>query len=821
MLGDLTFDLRYAMRGFRSSPGFALTAIVSLALGIGANTAIFSLIDAVLLKTLPVSHPEQLVQVTMDPEHYIFTNPMWEQVRDRQDVFSGVFAWQSASFNLTSGGEQHNVRASWAGGDYFSALGVRTVLGRTFSRDDDHRGCAGMAVLSYDFWQRAYGGSADAINRTISLDNHPFQILGVIEPGFSGVDVGRAVDVYVPVCSEKIIRGNFSSLDQRSNWWLRIMARPKPGVTAAQVAARLKTIAPGIMADTLPANFDALSTKVFLGRTLQAVPAGNGFSFLRRDYRTALLTLMAVVALVLLIACANVANLLLARATLRQREIAVRLALGAGRARLVRQLLTESVLLSGAGAGLGAVFAFWGTQTIVAMLSSSRQQVFLDLTIDLRVLGFTIAIAVGTGLLFGLAPAWRGTRVSPQATIKEGSRSATQGRASFGLGKALVMAQVALSLVLITGAGLLVGTFRKLTTMNAGFERDHVLLMTADVRNTEVPAARRAQLYRDILDRLRTLPGVRSAGTSNMVPISGAWSKNDIYVDGFMPKDEDDTTVYINQVSSGFFETMGTKLVAGRDFNEHDTLTSPKVAIINESVARKFFGGKNPIGQTYRTDKEGKEPAVEIVGVVEDAKYANLREQNSWTVYQAVSQQEFAFPFSNFEIRGATSGADLIPTVRSAMVDLNKAVVTSFTPMTTQVEESLTRERLLATLSAFFGGLALLLAAIGLYGVMSYRVAQRKNEIGIRMALGAEQARVMRMVLREVALVIGIGLTVGVGAAIASTKLIATFLYGVQPRDATTLIGSAALLASIAVLAGYLPARRASRLDPMVALREE
>ena len=422
-----------------------------------------------------------------------------------------------------------------------------------------------------------------------------------------------------------------------------------------------------------------------------------------------------------------------------------------------------------------------------------------------------------------IAPAWRATRVSPQSAMKENSRTATQGRTSFSAGNWLVMLQVALSLVLVAGAGLLVGTFRNLETLDAGFDRNHVLLMTADLRNTIYPKERRAQAYREIADRLRAAPGVHTVSTSSLVPVSGGTWTEGIHVDGYAPPRPEDSSVFFNQVSSGYFETIGTALLAGRDFNDHDTPKSRPVGIVNESFARKFFGGANAIGKVFRKvgDKDQLEPPVEIVGVVRDAKYRNLRDKGVPTIYQPMSQDPDLFTFSNFELRAEASAVDLIPTVKSAMAQFNPNVVLTFKTMTTQIDESLGRERLLATLSGFFGALALLLSAIGLYGVMSYSVARRRNEIGIRMALGAEQRRILTMVLRDVAVLLTVGLAAGIGAALFATRLLATFLYGVTAHDPGVIVISSVLLAIVAAAAGYLPARRASRLDPMTALREE
>jgi putative ABC transport system permease protein len=819
-------DLRYAVRTLSGNRGFAAVAIVSLALGIGANTAIFSLIDSLMLKTLPVSHPEQLLQVIRLKDRDSFSNPVWEQVRDRQDVFSGIFAYSGRRFNLASGGEAQFVQGSFASGQFFETLGVGTVLGRTFTSADDKRGCAGVAVLSYDFWQRAYGGRADVLDKPISLDGHSFPIIGVTHPGFFGVDVGIASDVTVPLCTEAIIRADNSWLDERSARWLSIIARPKSGISPSQATARLKTLAPETFKSTLPRGMRADRQAEYLADSFETKSVASGRSGLRSQYRQALMILMVVVGVVLLIACANVANLLLARGAARQREIAIRMALGSGRARLIRQLLTESMMLSFCGATLGVLLAQWGARLLVGLLSNSRNHVVLDLAINARMLAFTAAAAILTALLFGIAPAVRGTRVQPQAAMKANGRGVIEG-SKFGLGKALVMLQVALSLVLVVGAGLLLTTFRTLASLDTGFDRAHVLLVAVDLRNTNYPPERRAASYQLMLDRLRAIPGVRSASRSDMTPIGGGVWDSELLIDGYTAKSHQDVTVNFNQVSAGYFETLGTPFVAGRDFNRHDTPQSPEVAIVNETFVKKYFRSSNPLGRTFRLNNgPGIFPAIEIVGVVKDAKYESLREEIPPTAYRASTQDRPGMPapspFTNFELRSAAGApAALIPSVKAAMEEVNRDITLQFTTLATQVDESLTRERLLAMLSGFFGALALLLATIGLYGVMAYNVARRRNEIGIRMALGAEQSRVLRMVLGEVALLIGIGLVIGLGAAMATTRFVASFLYGIKPNDPWTLSLSAGVLALVAALAGFLPAHRASRLDPMTALREE
>jgi putative ABC transport system permease protein len=813
-------DLRAGLRTFHKNPGFTAIMILTLALGIGANTAIFSLIDAVMLRSLPVSRPEQLVRVQMDPESRVFTNPLWEQLRDRQDIFSGLFAYSPTRFNLNAGGEARYATGDWVSGDFFTALGVGAAIGRTFTASDDRRGCVATAVLSYRFWQSQYGGDPEILGRSISLDGHPFRILGVGRSGFTGIDVGSAVDVYAPICSEPLLRGAGSQLDRRSSWWLTVIGRPKPGITVSRVAARLKTLAPPIFEATIPADWPPKDQREYAARPLEIVPASGGISYLRVQYSDALRILMAVVALLLLIACANVANLLLARASARQREVAVRMALGAGRWRLMRQFLVESALFAAAGAALGALMSQWGSRLLVGLLSSTSDHVFLDLAMDARVLAFTAGVSAGAVILFGLAPAWSGTRVHPQAALKVSARGVAEGQSRFNLGKALVSAQVAVSLVLVVGAALLLSTFWNLSTLDAGFDRERVLIVRTDLRNARYPKARLEAGFEEMRQRLASIPGVLSASFSNITPISGSTQNILVAVEGYTPPSPRDAQMWVNYVSQDFFETLGTPRLAGRDFDRRDTTDSAKVAIVNETAARKFFHTANPVGRRYRMGYPAMDQWVEIVGVVKDATYNKLGEKRRPVAYLP-SAQDILGPYITFELRAAGSPASLAPAARAAIERVNPAIVLEFRTLAVQVAESLARERLLATLSAFFGGLALLLAAIGLYGVISHNMARRRCEIGIRMALGAQRTRVLRMVMKDVTLVVGVGLVAGLGASLAVTRYIASFLYGVTATDARTLAAAALFFGVVAAVAGYVPARRASRLDPMNALREE
>jgi putative ABC transport system permease protein len=619
--------------------------------------------------------------------------------------------------------------------------------------------------------------------------------------------------------------GTMSALNFYPVGWLQVMGRLKRGVSASQATVRLKTLAPQIYKSALDhsglAREDGRQLRPeareeYLRRTFDTQPAANGISYLRREYTQALVVLMTIVGVVLLIACANVANLQLARGASRQREIAIRMAVGGSRGRLIRQLLTESLLLSGIGAMLGVLLAGWGARLLIRFLDAP-----LDPTLDVRVLAFTASIAVLTGLLSGIAPAWRGTRVDPQSAMKAGSHGVIEG-SKLGLGKVLVMAQVGLSLLVVVGAGLMLSTFWKLISLDAGFEREHVLLVNVDLRSGNYPADRWAAVFQEMLRQLRTIPGLRSASVSSITPVCHCRWAGEVVVEGYTPKSRDDAMASFNNVSDGYFETVGTSIIGGRDFNRHDTSTSMKVAIVSQSMARKYFGAENPLGLHFRI-QDGNIPSdpVEIVGIVKDAKYGSLRDEPSPYVFIPWSQGGPPGPLTGFELRTADTPTTLITGVKSAIARVNPDVSIEFKTLAAKVDDSIQRETLLATLSGFLGGLALLLATVGLYGVMLYSVARRRSEIGIRLALGATRSCVLRMVLGEVAILIAVGLMAGFGTVLATTRLVASFLYGLQPNDPWTLGMALATLVIVAAIAGYLPARRASRLDPMAALREE
>jgi putative ABC transport system permease protein len=821
-------DLKYGARLLRLNPGFALVAILSLALGIGANTAIFQLIDAVRLRTLPVKNPQQLFEVrvannnhdrsgSFTGPHPMLTNLLWEHIRDGQRGFSSVFAWGKADFELASGGESRPARGLWAGGDFFPTLGVSPVLGRLFTRADDYRGCSSPgAVLSYEFWQRQYGGDAGVIGRSIRLDGHPLPIVGVSPAAFFGVEVGSSFDVAVPLCAEPTIRGLRSKLDRRSDWWLGVMGRLRPGWTIEQASAQLGAISPGIFAATVSPTYIPRSAKKYLQFRLAAFPAGTGVSNLRRSYETPLWLLLATAGLVLLIACANLTNLMLARATAREREIAVRLAIGASRLRIVRQFVAESLLLATCGAGLGIVLAQTLSQFLVSFLGDA---VVVDLAAGWRVLGFTTALAVAACLLFGLTPAMRATRAAPGSVLKSSSRGTTDSRERFGLRRGLVVAQVALSLVLVVGALLFVRTLQNLMTVDLGFRDDGVLVTDLDLRGAGISEERQMAFQYDLLERIRRIHGVLAAASVFIVPISESGWNETILVDGVVQQQYPN----LNQVSSEFFRTLGTTILAGRDFNDNDTLSSPPVAIVNQSFARAFFGTRDPLGRTFQIEAAPGEPrpTYQIAGLVADTKYRDLRADFGPIAFFAASQDRERDASQTIVIRSAEAMAGLSVSVKRVVSDANPRVLVTFHTLKSQIHDSLLREQLMAMLSGFFGALAGLLATIGLYGVMSYMVARRRNEIGIRMALGATRRDVIGMVMREATVLLAAGVIIGLVMAVVAARATAALLFGVQPGDPATLVAAAAALAAVAMLASYVPALRASRLEPTAALREE
>jgi putative ABC transport system permease protein len=832
-LHSLAQDLRYGLRLLRLNPGFTAIVVLSLALGTGANTAIFQLIDSLRLRTLPVAQPEQLANVRIldrswgsgrvHGRYADVTNAQWEQIRDHQRVFSGMFAWATeGGFNLARGGEARYASGMWISGDFFKTLEVPALRGRTLTADDDRRGCGSPpAVISYAFWQREYAGGPDILGRMISLEGHPFEIVGITPPGFTGIDVGRQFDVAVPLCSEALIHGELSLVDLRNGYWLAAVGRLKPGVTIEQANAEMAALSTGILEATTPPQYDTEAQKHYLRYKFGAFPAATGFSNLRRLYETPLWMLLAIAALVLLIACANIAILLLARASVRGREIAVRLSLGASRGRLIRQLLVESLLIGVAGTVLGAVLAQWVSRFLVAFIATSGPDVFVDLHPDWLVLSFTMGIALLTTILFGLAPAFRATRIAPAAALKSAGRNLAGGREHFSLRRGLVVSQVAFSLVLLVGAILFVRSLKNILSVNAGFHTAGIMEADLDFRQLKIPAPQRQGYKLNLIDRLRALPGVEGVADASVVPLSGyGWQENVILAGAAKRAD---VAPLFTQVSPDFFNTMGIPIMAGRAFSERDTANSLKVAIVNQSFMKKILKGANPIGAHFQIEEAvGRaRPIYEVVGLVRDTKYYDLRDEFAPEVYVTTAQDDQPNEYAGLLIRSNLPMGTLTQELKNALAEASPEIGEEFHVMQTNIRDSLLRERLMAALSAFFGALATLLAMMGLFGVMSNFVARRTGEIGLRIALGAQRRNILGMVLGEASTMLVIGLAVGAALVLALGKIAGAMLFGLKPYDPLTISLSAVALTAVAILASYLPARRAARLDPMAALRDE
>ena len=820
-------DLRFGARLLKKNPGFAVVAILSLALGIGANTTIFQLLDAVRMRTLPVKDPQRLARVKIvDSPHCChgdfysadsdLTGALWNGLRQQQQGFSRIAAWAPARRNLGQGGEARYANTLMVSGEFFDVLGVQPVLGRLITPADDYRGCGTQgAVLSYTFWQREFGGRPEALGSKLTLNGQPFQIIGVTQANFYGVDVGQNFDVAIAICSEPVFSTKGSLMDGPTEWWIATIGRLKPGWTIERASTQLAAISPAIFSATLPGEYDAIQKKDYLAFRLGALPAATGVSSLRHDYEDPLWLLLALSGLVLLIACANLANLMLARASVRQREMALRLTLGASRSRLIRQLLAESLLLAALGTIAGAALAQILSRLLVAFLSTHDNQIFVELTPDWRVLGFAAALAILTCVLFGLVPAMQASRTDPGVVMKTG-RGLTATRDRFLLRRALVVSQIALSLVLLTGAFLFVRTFQNLLTQDAGFEQDHLLVVDFDFSPLKLPPASQMAYKQALLARMQSIPGISSAAETLVVPLNhSGWDDNIDIPNG--PQRQD---VTLSRVSPGYFRTMETPLLTGRDFNQTDTPTSPRVAIVNEAFTRKFMGGANPLGRVF-SDSGKPDQTYRIVGLVKNTKYYELREDPRPIAFVSFTQANGPEEDSKLMIRSDEPLTSLISSIKHTANDINPSLVLTFSVLKTQIREGLLREQLMATLSGFFGALATILSMVGLYGVISYMVVRRRNEIGVRMALGANRNDILVMVLREAAILLLIGLAIGTGLALAAGTAAASMLYGLKPRDPLTLGAAIAGMVAVAMIASLLPAQRAATVHPMEALREE
>ena len=814
-------DLRYGIRVLAKSPVFTAVTVLTLALGIGANTAIFSLIDAVLLKTLPVKQPEQLFFVNNvgrqggggAPPY-----PCFELFRDHNHFLSGIAAFTSlGQAKIKIDGHLEEANTQIVSGSYFSLLGVEPVIGRTFTASDDSViGKGGpdgpVAVIGYEYWKRRFNGDPSVIGKSIQNDSQTITIIGVSQQGFHGMTPGREVDISIPM----MLGG--PDLSESGSWWFSAVARIKPGTSTEQARVELDSIFQGYM-DKL-GETQSLRQDYF--DHIEFTPAGRGKDSLRRDYSEPLRILMIVVVLVLLIACANVANLLLARSNARRKEFAVRLSLGASRRRLIRQIITESLLLVGLGGLFGVVLAQWCDGLLLSLMSTGESEIKLDLNVDGRLLLFAFGLSLLTGLIFSAAPALQSTRVDLGPELKQTTTSAAHRRSRMLLGKGLVVIQVALSLVLLVGAGLFLRTLQNMKSFDAGFRPQGVLTMRLEPASNDALPTQSVVMNREILTRVQSLPGIVTASFSSLTPMDGRKRGVMVTIPGFIPPADRDTVVTLNHISSDYFKTLGIRLLQGRQFSEADTETAPKVCMLNQSAATFYFGNKNPIGAMVSFSRPHKPQPYEVVGVVKDVKQYSLREDIPRTVYIPLSQKvdQAVVPTLSLVTNGNPSNF-IIPVQNEIKAIAPDILVTNVFTLDQRLNQTLILERLVASLANVFGLLALSLTCIGLFGVMSYEVSRRTHEIGIRLAIGARPGEVVRMVMRETVLLVVIGAAIGLGISLITGRYISSLLFGLAPNDPLTIAIAVLSSCTIATLAGYIPARKASRVDPMVALRYE
>ncbi|MGB9458725.1 MAG: ABC transporter permease [Bryobacteraceae bacterium] len=827
-------DLRYAFRTLRKSPLFATVAVVSLALGIGANTAIFSLVNQLMLELLPVKHPEQLVLLQAKGHHYgsntgsnAISYPMYQDFRDKNPVFSGMFCKYGMRLSLTSEGRTELVSAELVSGNYFPVLGVRAAVGRVFAASDDLvQGGHPLVVLSYGYWTTRFGADPSVIGRKVEVAGYPMTIVGVSQAGFDGVEKGYSPQIRIPMMMKhEVTNGPWYSLNDRRGRFVQAFGRLKPGETLEQAKAGLQPLFHQILNGEVREKEFAKTTdytrQQFLRMWMNLLPASKGHSYLREQFSKPLLALMGMVGLVLLIACSNLANLLIARATARQKEIAVRLALGASRARIVSQLVLESVLLSLAGGAAGVVLALWIDHALLAFLPASVASMTLTATPDRQVLLFTLAVSVLTGLVFGLAPALQASRPKLASTLKD-QAGAVIGGAAVALRKGLVTAQVALSLLLLIGAGLFLQSLDHLKELHPGFQVDHLVTFAVDPTVNGYKPERSLEFYRQLEEKLRALPGVNAEGLAVVAVLDDNEWDSSIAVEGYTTKQGEWVDPHMQFVSPGFFEAMRIPILLGRGFDLRDDKGAPKTAIVNEKFARRYFGTASSIGRHVGMGgNPGTKLDIEIVGVVRDTKYENMREEIPYELYRPYRQVEFVEGMNAY-VRTASDPANFFPALRrtAQSVDANVPVFGMRT-LEQQMDISQVTERLLATLSSAFGLLTTLLAALGLYGVMAYMVERRTREIGIRMALGAAGGNVIWLVMREVIALSLAGLAIGLLGAWGLTRLIEAQLFGIHASDPMTMTVACGAIAAVAGQAGYVPARRATAIDPTHALRFE
>ena len=839
-------DFRYALRTLRRSPGFVAVAVMTLALGIGANTAIFSLLDQILLRLLPVKNPQQLVMLTMRGHHYgsnwggnAISHPMFRDFQAHNEVFSGMFCRFPNSVSLTFGGQAERVHAELVSGTYFSVLGVNTILGRAFTPEDDRAPLGSpLVMLTYDYWKQRFGGDPGIVGKNLIVNGHNMTVVGVVQAGFDGVELGYTTQIFVPIMMEEwILVGNHKMLTERRNRWVNAFGRLKPGVSITQAKASLQPFMHSMLeSEVKEAAFNHASTydrEQFLKCWMDVLPGSQGRSYTRRELSTPLWVLMATTGMVLLIACANLANLLLARAVGRQKEIAVRLAIGATRGRIISQLLTETLSLAALGGLVGLALAFWADKALLRIyLPSDSTGLNITTLPDLRILIFTVGVTLLTGVVFGLVPALQTTRPDVGRVLKD-EAGAVVGGGHTGLRKTLVVAQVALSLLLLIGAGLFLRSLENLSNLGPGFPAERLVGFNIDPSLGGYTPERCKIYYQQLTNALSSIPGVKSVGLASMRILEDNEWDSSMTVEGYTPaKPEDRAEPFMNQIGPGYFATLGVPIVAGRDFrmtDDHEVKKGPEdddwtpiTVMINEKFAKKFFAGRNPIGMHIGFGSDpGTRTDMEVIGVVKDIKYTNLRDEIPEQAFVPYMGSRFLGSMTVY-LRTGVDPSLLMPTVREKVRELDPNLpIYALRTTETQISNSLTTERMIASLSTVFGFLATLLAVIGLYGVMSYTVAQRTREIGIRMALGAEQGSVVWMVMREVLRLIGIGVVAGIPAALALMQVVQSQLFGLTGHDPRTLAIATVTLTIVACAAGYIPALRASRLDPMKALRYE
>jgi predicted permease len=826
-------DVRYALRMLRKNPAFTTVAVLTLALGIGANTAIFSLVNAVMLKMLPVKDPGQLVVVgdptdvhshhLGDPQVVSFSYPLYRDLSQGSSVFSGMLASSEVHRLPVKGDSGGEIGASNTGvlvsGNYFSVLGVNALYGRVITPDDDTApGAHPVVVLSYGFWKDKLGSNPNSIGQTLRINSYPFTVIGITPPGFYGDTVGDAQDFWMPVTMQEQIIPGRKWLENYDASWLHSIARLKPGVSVEQAAANVNLVVQQLVNGPLKGKLSKDDIDNLKAVKVQVSAGGGGFSDLRGNFKEPLILLMMIVALVLVIACVNVANLLLARASARQKEFAVRVAIGASPGRVVRQLLTESIFLAFAGGALGLLIAHWGTRALLKLSGNTD----LEASPDLRVLLFTVGVCLLTGILFGLIPALRSRRVSVAYTLKSGSQNGNRAHAGWNWGKLLITGQVALSLLVLFAASLLVRSLQNIRNVDLGYNREHLLLVSTDPIAAGYSKSRTTSFANDMEAQLSGVPGVRAVTCSKNGLFSGSESGNSIKVEGYSSTNNADLEAAFDQVGPNYFSAVGIPLLLGRDISLQDTETSPRVAVINESMARFYFGQANPIGRKFTIEDTGSKGPVEIVGVSRDARDHQLKGKVQRRFYIPIAQSLATAAGVHFEIKTVGNPSAVAETVRKQIKSYDANIpIYSVRALDELTERSIRDEILIAKLSSFFAGLALLLAAIGLYGILSYSVAGRTREIGVRMALGAQRGSVLGMVLREAGKLVLQGILIGVPAAWLSSRFFASMLFGLSRTDPSPMVLVIAILAVIALLASFIPARRATKVDPMVALRYE